>query len=540
MKQTRAQSHKKSAASRSRDLDALERICQALGSADNLDDLLTRALDALLQQTHAAAARVWLVNEKQPQLEFRLHRGLFPEVFSITPTLDFGTSPAGRAAASGKLVHLTNLDSHDGLRAGGFVELASIPLIASGNCIAVLDIAARHRGELDERTLKWIESIGWVLALAIEKAQAVGRAESREMDLRRLWKAGLEVADAQEYAQVLRTIVDRARELVGGQASALCLWDEQKRWWVLQGTSGTTDAFELSVKRIPSREPTKPVECPVIRFNYRQAHLCVPVRSDSQVIGCLCIANQQPRDYTEHERELVASIAAQAARMIDTARRLESAGTRATTIERERLAREMHDTLAQILGFVNAKTLAARDLLSRGKTDQAQTQLDQLARLANDLYADTRELILGLHSETGPERGLVPALGEYTKQFSEFSGIKTSLEIDGFQELPLAPAVEMQLIRVVQEALSNVRKHAHAQNAYVRFEHRGDAARVEIADDGIGFDPSNIERGEFPRFGLTSMRERVQAIDGTFAIESATGRGTSVQIEFPLVYRGEK
>jgi signal transduction histidine kinase len=540
MKPRRAPLRKKAQASRSLEPYALERFCQVLGSANNLDDVLTRALDAILQQSHAAAARVWLVNHKRHKLEFRLHRGLFPEVFSATLPLDFNTSPAGRAAESLKPVHLTDPDSLNGLRDKGFVELVSVPLIASGKCIAVLDIAARHRGELKARTLKWIESMGWVLALAIEKAQSVARAESREADLRRLWKAGLEVADAQEYAQILRTIVDRARELVGGEASALCLWDDQKRWWVVQGTSGTADAFQVDVKKVEIRENFKPEDCPVIRFKYRQAHIDVPVMHDGRLVGCLCVANQQPREFSQHEQELLASIAAQAAHAIDTARRLESAGTRATTVERERLAREMHDTLAQLLGFVNTKTQAARDLLSRGHADQAQTQLDQLARLAQELYADTRELILGLHSETGPERGLVPALSEYTKQFSEFSGIETSIEMDGFQDLQLAPTIEVQLIRVVQEALSNIRKHADARSARVHFEQHGDFARVEITDDGGGFDPSNIAREGFPRFGLTSMRERVEAIGGTFTIESAVGRGTSVQVEFPLVYRGEK
>ncbi len=540
MKRSHAQPRKNRVITHSHGLKGLDRFVQALGGTRSLDDLLARALDAILEQTHGAAARIWLVDNANRTLEFRLHRGLFPEAFSTASSINFGAGPAGRAVESNQLVHLTSLDSLPDLRDKGFVELASIPLRASDRNIAVLDIAARHRGELDSQTLKWIETMGRVLALAIEKAQWVTRAEVRESDLRRLWQAGLEVSDAQEYTQVLRTIVDRAAELMGGEASALCLWDEQKRWWVVQGTSGATDAFEVGVKRIETNANSKPVECPVIRFKYRQAHLDVPVLHDGQVVGCLCVANQRPRDFSPHERELLTGIAAQAARAIDASRRLESAGTRATTLERERLAREMHDTLAQLLGFVSTKSKAAHELLSLGQIDLARTQLDQLSKLTQELYADTRELILGLHSETGPERGLVLALAEYTKQFSEFSGIETSLAMDGFQEIQLAPTVEVQLIRVVQEALSNVRKHAHAHSARVNFEFHGDAARVEIADDGAGFDPSNIARAEFPRFGLTSMRERVEAIGGTFTIESAMGRGTKVQIEFPLVYRGEK
>jgi signal transduction histidine kinase len=326
--------------------------------------------------------------------------------------------------------------------------------------------------------------------------------------------------------------------MVGGEASALCLWDEQKRWWVVQGTSGIADAFQVDVKKVEVRENFKPEDCPVIRFKYRQAHIDVPVLHDGHLVGCLCIANQQPRDFSQHEQELLASIAAQAAHAIDTARRMESAGTRATTIERERLAREMHDTLAQLLGFVNAKTLAARDLLSRGHQEQAQTQLDQLARLAQDLYADTRELILGLHSETGPDAGWSPRSANIQSSSANSAASRRQSKWTDSRTYSLRRR-SMQLIRVVQEALSNVRKHANAHSARVHFEHHGDFARVEITDDGMGFDPLNIAREGFPRFGLTSMRERVEAIGGTFTIESAAGRGTNVQIEFPLVYRGE-
>jgi len=524
----------------SRNLAALDRFSQTLSEGGALDDLLSRALDAILEQTHAAAARVWLIDSEKNLLQFHLHRGLFPEIFSQPSTFEFDSSPTARAAQTLQTIHLKNLGALPALQAKGFVEFVSVPLVASNQAIAVLDIAARHRHELNAPTLKLIESMGRILAIGIEKTQWVTRAESREADLRRLWEAGLDVTDSQEYAHVLRTIVDRARELIGGEASALCLWDENKRWWVVQGTSGSSDAFEVSVKRIESQSGSKPVECPVIRFKYRQAHLDVPVMHEGRVVGCLCIASQHARDFSSQEHELLAGIAAQAARAIETSRQIETAGTRATTAERSRLAREMHDTLAQMLGFVNIKTQAAREFLAQGQYDQAKIQLDQLSKLAQELYADTRELILGLHSETGPERGLVPALEEYTRQFDELSGIQTTFHADGFAELTLTPATEVQLLRVVQEALSNVRKHARADRASVRFERNGDFARVEIADDGQGFDPGNLARGQFPQFGLTSMRERVESLSGQFRVESAEGHGTKIQIEFPLVYRGEK
>jgi signal transduction histidine kinase len=106
--------------------------------------------------------------------------------------------------------------------------------------------------------------------------------------------------------------------------------------------------------------------------------------------------------------------------------------------------------------------------------------------------------------------------------------------------LSLAPLVEVQLIRVVQEALSNVRKHARAARAGVRLERVGEFARLTIEDDGQGFDPTHVARGQWPRFGLQSMRERVESVGGSFTIESTPGQGTKVTVQIPIVYRGEE
>lgn len=369
------------------------------------------------------------------------------------------------------------------------------------------------------------------------QALRVAEIKSREAEMKHLWEAGLQVAAAEDYSQVLRAVVERARELLRGEASALCVWDEQKKWWVVQGASGATDAFEVSVKRLTPREGALPVDCPVVRFKYRQAHIDMPIVRGDQVIGCLCIANQQSRNFSLQERELLKGIADQAALAIDHARRLEGEGNRAAVTERDRLAREMHDTLAQLLGFVGFKSQAAREFLAQGQIDQATTQLDQLTALSQELYADTRELILGLKSDVN-SRGLVAALGDYAQWFSELSGIQTTVEADGFEDVRFTPAVQVQLIRVVQEALSNIRKHARAKNGRIRFRRKDESALVTIEDDGQGFDPLHIPRGAWPRFGLQSMRERVESVGGEFTVESAQDKGTTITIQIPLVHRG--
>ncbi len=515
---------------REREFDALARLGDASNRAGDRNEALGLALDVLLEFTHAAAAHIWLINSRTGQVEGEVHRGLFPESFAELPWPDL-------AAWTGRAVAAKNATEFQTLRDKGFIEFARVPLKADDRAVGGLLVAARHPGELSAGVPRWLMTAGQTLSLAIARFQIEAQLKARDAEARRVWHASMEVASAPDYASLLRTIVDHARELIGAEASALCIWDAQKHWWVVQGTSGATDAFEVTTKRFAS-EDGRGFECPIIRFKYRPAHLDVPLIRDGQVVGCLCVASQQPRDFGENERSLLDGIASQAALAVGRAQQLEEAGQRAATAERERLAREMHDMLAQLLGFVNFKTGTVRELLAQGRIDQAQAQLEQLAHLSQELYSDTRELILGLHTETSPEKGLIPALEEYAAHFRQLSGVNTAIEANGLADVRFVPAVEVQLIRVVQEALSNVRKHAAAQHANVRFMRRGEQVLVEIQDDGNGFDPSHLAHGLWPHFGLQSMRERVESIGGNFSIRSGQGQGTTITIQVPLVYRG--
>jgi signal transduction histidine kinase len=229
----------------------------------------------------------------------------------------------------------------------------------------------------------------------------------------------------------------------------------------------------------------------------------------------------------------------QAAMAIRNARALDQAGNAGIVLERERLAREMHDTLAQVLGFVNTKSQAVRELLDTGRLDAAREQIDHLAALSLELSADVREVILGLRGALSPSKSLLPTLGDYVQAYSKQSHIDVQMIVeDGARELSFAPAVELQLIRIVQESLTNIRKHAQAQHAVVRFATLDGSAEMRIEDDGRGFDPSRIARGDWPQFGLQTMRERAESIGGAFVLVSKPNQGTQIVVQIPLRYAG--
>lgn len=201
--------------------------------------------------------------------------------------------------------------------------------------------------------------------------------------------------------------------------------------------------------------------------------------------------------------------------------------------ERERLAREMHDSVGQVLGYVNTKAQAVRALVKSGRAVEAEAQLTQLEEAAREVYADLREAILSLRTVTGPNRPLLPTLREYVQRFTEQTGVETALVVEERVSGGLAfpTTAEAHLLRIVQEALTNVRKHAAATHATVRIGMRGDFVVVTVEDDGLGIGGrTDGTRG----YGLQTMRERAGAIGGTLEVNPGRDKGTVVKVVVPF------
>ncbi len=542
---------------RQRELAALHQVSEAVSSTLDLPQILSQAIDAVLELTHADAGRIWLVEDDTAVLRNTVHRGLFPDAFAAPPTTVKGEGVVGSVASSGRAERILDLEQAndpelESLHARGFVEVASVPLSSKARVVGVLDVAARRHGELDPEAMGLLTSIGQEIALAVENARLFDSARTRQNEAESLYKAGMDVSSKLDLSQVLKTVTDRGRTLLNVDASALCLWDEQKRWLVVGSESGPADAFEsqaglgrriaqkIGILRVDAgHTDDQCVTCALVRAPYCRTHVEMPVRVDDQIIGCLCVSSARSRTFSEREIEVLGGLANQAAIAIQNARAFDRAGNAATAMERERLAREMHDTLAQVLGFVNTKSQAVRELLAQGKVEPAQEQVEQLIGLSQELYADVREVILGLRAAISPDKSLLPALAGYVQAYTKQSGIETQLVVEhGAGELTFAPAVELQLIRIVQESLTNIRKHAHAQHANIRFSVLDGHAEMRIEDDGKGFDPSHIARGDWPQFGLQTMRERAESVGGAFVVVSKPQTGTQIVVQIPLGYSG--
>jgi signal transduction histidine kinase len=259
-----------------------------------------------------------------------------------------------------------------------------------------------------------------------------------------------------------------------------------------------------------------------------RTRIAAPLRLGSEAIGAIEVGTREEREFTTDEAELLAGLAAQATIAIERARLSEELRSLAAVEERERLAREMHDGLAQELGLLHIKLQSA---LARAADAPAVAEgLREMVSITTNAYEGVRQSIFGLRTFVSRGLGLVPTLTEYLHEFSVQNGIAVDLEAAG-PIGPVPPATEVQAVRIIQEALMNVRKHSAADRARVRIARDGAWLRVAIEDDGIGWDRQASPNGL--HFGLQMMRERAEGLGGRLEVEALPGQGTRVVATLP-------
>jgi nitrate/nitrite-specific signal transduction histidine kinase len=332
--------------------------------------------------------------------------------------------------------------------------------------------------------------------------------ERREASARALHRVSVAIAALDDLDEILAAIVDQARERLGVNVALLLTYRPDGEAYV-----AAASGLDAGIDRgggFPGPNATR-----FVRPDLAVARLEAPLQRAGETIGLLMVGSRLERGFEVDEVETLSSLANQAAIAIENARLQARLRELAVVAERERIAREMHDGLAQVLGYVNTKSQAVEELLAAGRTDEARGLLAELAAAARSIYVDVREAILGLRSPVIPGVGLVAAVEDYAARFAEASKIAVEVDAsDGARRFELAPDAEAQVFRIVQEALTNVRKHSGAARAEVSFTVRDSRLEVIIADAGDATE-APAAAADRPRYGLQAMRERAASISAT-------------------------
>lgn len=232
----------------------------------------------------------------------------------------------------------------------------------------------------------------------------------------------------------------------------------------------------------------------------------------------------------DRERRLLETAADMISLAVAQAAVLEQERHAARVDELDRIARELHDSLAQVLGTLHLRLRAIPDPIE-DHAAHVRDEVDALGDLCHNAYQDVREAITGLRSLTRSEESFTQAVTTYATHYSRLGGPETVLDL-GSTELELDPASRLHLLRIIQEALTNVRKHALAHKVRITLRDLPDGHHLLVEDDGQGFD-TEIQSRTRAGYGLDTMRERSTLIGATLEVQSAPGAGTRVSIHIP-------
>lgn len=367
-----------------------------------------------------------------------------------------------------------------------------------------------------------------------------------------LMKINRQIAELNELDDILFEIVCCARKLLNSDFAAIALLDEKQR--LMLRCFAISDSVQAAPRVGTSVQVKSGLILEVLQAAqaYRtagtealgwQADLCmcveatiseaafVPLLLNNVAVGVLWSARTKSEPYTADDLLGLERLANQSVIAIQHSLMAAQIQSLAVVGERARIAREMHDSLAQILGYMNLQAQTLEALLKQNKQEALFAEIKRMREAIQTAHADVRENILSLRTTLSTEAGVASAMLEYLDGFSLQTGIEIKLEnqLDGY--LGLSPLAEVQLVCVLQEALANVRKHARATEVSVRLTRQVGCAHLEITDNGVGF----VEQADSQRFGLHTMRERAQQVGGKLSISSRVGQGTTVICELPEV-----
>ena len=354
-----------------------------------------------------------------------------------------------------------------------------------------------------------------------------------------LSEAVIELASQMQLEPVLGKLVDRARELVGARYAALGTPDGRGGFARFL-TSGMTDDLIDEIGPLPRThgllaalfEDTASFRVADVtkdpRFEWwppahpsMRSFLGVPIVAKGAIVGAIYLTDKEgAAEFTDDDQHLIELFAAHAATAIENATLFERSRELTVVEERNRLARDLHDSVVQTLFGLSLAVEAARN--------GAPEQIDHVGELTKRAIAELRSIVFELRPADLAAEGLVPTLVKHTEVLQRVFG--QDIDVQVLSERPLDAPVELELFRIVQEALSNALKHAHASKVRVVVDLDAVPARVEIVDDGLGFDPDAVPL-RARHLGLLSMEERAATIGGTLRIDSAPGRGTHVIVE---------
>ncbi len=385
--------------------------------------------------------------------------------------------------------------------------------------------------------------------------QARQNAQARLSRAEGLHRIGLELSDFLNLDRNLERIVEEIRGLL---ECDLACWAEldphtreiyyratvgnltdvhrRLRTRVGQGFTGRAVSSERVIKaeNFPDDTTDQPRSYPFSQAEELRAAMSAPVVTRQGPAGAILVGQRRPRIWTVEDELVLRSVATQAGVALENHRLYTQVHDMAALEERARLAGEIHDGLAQLTAYVSSRIKDVPELVEAGQKEEALELIGQISHVVEQAHLDVRQAIFDLRQSAQFGGDLVSLVGDQLYEFGRRTRIETELVLPEWALLRVADEVRVQVIRIIQEGLSNIAKHALASRAWVTLECVGvEGLRVVIRDNGRGFSLGSNERAQKGHYGLAIMGERTQSVGGTLRVTSEVGKGTRIEVLIP-------
>jgi len=543
-----------------RDESRLRRLVDAgivLSSELSLDAVLQKLVETAAGLTGAQYAALGVIDESGHALERFVTTGVDAETFRAIGELPHGRGILGALIDEARPLRLHDLTTDP--RSAGFPPdhppmrtFLGVPVMLRGVAFGNLYLTEKAEGaDFTEEDEELVTLLASQAAVAIENARLYEASTRWSRQLESLHEIVRALGQETDLEVLLELVCRRIRELLGARLALIALPTAGGELHIAvadadgddaEGILGTLLRADRSkVGRVLQRRQSVRVDSvlddPEIdqeearRLGIRTG-IYVPMVARARAIGVVAVHDRHGRDsrFSDADLRLVEIFAARAAVAVDLSERVARDTVRrvvdAQEVERRRLARELHDETGQALTSI---LLGLRSIRAAADDETAERAETQVRELVVQALQDVRALAVELRPAALDDFGLVPAVERLAETFAERTGIATAVEASlGPERLP--PEAETVLYRLIQEALTNVVKHAAASSVNIVLTRREGGVSAVVEDDGQGFDPESIREDAL---GLLGMRERLALLDGTLTVESGDG-GTALVAFVPL------
>jgi two-component system nitrate/nitrite sensor histidine kinase NarX len=394
------------------------------------------------------------------------------------------------------------------------------------------------------------------ISLDAMRAQLLGsrdeleeRVERRTRELAALHEVSRDITSRLEIDYVLRSVTDKARELLNCETAFICLLDDVSESLSLKAMSGPQSA--LSDVRIQVRNSHAELvlaaseavlcngvgcssNCRIIAEPHHRSHLASSLRVGATVIGALCAASPEAAVFSEEDTNLLTKLADSAAVALENARLYREAERAATLEERNRIAAEIHDGLAQILSYLELEVDELVGRIEEDLQDDPKMELLSIREAVSKAGHEARKSITRLHEEVQVPMSLQNHLENAVAEFSQACEFEIILDAGDWPPLNLPHKDASHIMRIFQETLINARRHAKAKHVSITLNQIDKDYVLTIEDDGVGFDLDESNRDSHAHFGLSIMKARANRLAGNLEVNSRAGKGTQIALTWPL------